>query len=415
MIESPFLEKAQLLIEQNRFELAEKEIHQHLATHTDDAIAFALLSMCASGLDDDKRALEYAERAVGLEPDNDAVLYQYARVLVSLDQLKKGEKVIRSAISFNAYDAEYFGLLAIILASRKKFNEALDYANQGLALDPSNLTCLNIRSMAQVKTGDQTGAFSTVEGALEFDPENPITHANYGWGLLEKGDAKKALEHFREALRLDPQNEWAKSGLLEGLKARYFVYRLFLKYAFWMEKMSAGAQFGVIIIVGVMYNRFTSFMFDNEKWQPFLIPIWVLLILTILSSWFLPALMNLYLRLNTYGRYALNEKQKKISTYVGVAVLVAVVGGIGYIATTQNWLGVMGVFGVLMMVPMSNMLEPEKRYKRVISIAITILLLLLGILAIWASALTGLFFTAFAVYFLWVFIGYQVIGNVFKA
>ena len=32
---------------------------------------------------------------------------------------------------------------------------------------------------------------------MREDPNNSYTHANYGWGLLEKGNHKKALEHFK--------------------------------------------------------------------------------------------------------------------------------------------------------------------------------------------------------------------------
>ncbi|MDB5311521.1 MAG: tetratricopeptide repeat protein [Gemmataceae bacterium] len=46
-----------------------------------------------------------------------------------------------------------------------------------------------------------------------------------GWALLHARQPAEALTHFREALRLDPTNEWARDGLIEALKARYWVYR----------------------------------------------------------------------------------------------------------------------------------------------------------------------------------------------
>ena len=411
---NPFLDKAQLLMSQNRFELAEKEIKQHLASSADDAYAYALLSMCLLEANKVNEALSASERSISLAPESDMALYQYARVLTQSNESKKAEKAIRSAITLNPFNAEYFGLLAIILVSKKKYKEALAFANKGLAIDPSNLTCLNIRTMAQVKTGDGQGAVYTVEGALHHDPENPITHANYGWALLEKGEPNKALVHFKASLRIDPQNQWAKSGLLEGLKARYLVYRLFLRYAFWMEKIPTGAQFAVIIAIWFIYNRFTAFMLGNEQWMPYLIPLWILLIMGILSSWFLPALMNLYLRLNPYGRYALEPNQKRASFLVGIALSVAIIGILGFLVFKMNWMGVMGVFGILMMVPMSNAFELEQKGKKAIMVGLTILLATFGCLAIIGSALTGAFLTSFAVYFIWAFIGYQVLGNVFR-
>ncbi len=50
----------------------------------------------------------------------------------------------------------------------------------------------------------------TLGSALANDPENALTHANQGWALLHRGDHERALEHFREALRIDPELEWAR-------------------------------------------------------------------------------------------------------------------------------------------------------------------------------------------------------------
>ena len=55
--------------------------------------------------------------------------------------------------------------------------------------------------------------------ALGRNPENAHTNANQGWSLLHGGQPGKALEHFREALRLDPDLEFARAGMVEALKA----------------------------------------------------------------------------------------------------------------------------------------------------------------------------------------------------
>ncbi len=64
---------------------------------------------------------------------------------------------------------------------------------------------------------------------------------------MHQGDHKQALEHFREALRLKPDMEWARNGMVEALKARYFLYRLMLRYYLWMSRFTRRGQWGMII------------------------------------------------------------------------------------------------------------------------------------------------------------------------
>jgi len=110
------------------------------------------------------------------------------------------------------------------------------------ALDPEHAGCLNLRAMAEVKLGRKAQAAATIEAALARDPENAGTHANRGWTYLEESDPGRALEHFREALRLDPENEWAREGMVEALKARHGVYRLVLRCFLWMQKLGESAR-----------------------------------------------------------------------------------------------------------------------------------------------------------------------------
>ena len=43
--------------------------------------------------------------------------------------------------------------------------------------------------------------------------------------FLENGDHRRALEHFREALRINPNLDHAQRGLLEALRCRFIAYR----------------------------------------------------------------------------------------------------------------------------------------------------------------------------------------------
>ena len=62
-----------------------------------------------------------------------------------------------------------------------------------------------------------------------------------------QGNPLKAMEHFREALRLDPEMEWARAGIVEAMKARNFVYRWMLAYFLWMARLDSRVRWGLVI------------------------------------------------------------------------------------------------------------------------------------------------------------------------
>lgn len=64
--------------------------------------------------------------------------------------------------------------------------------------------------MALTQLGHKDEAASSLETALFRDPENAWTHANRGWQQLQHGDREQGMDHFREALRLDPTMDWAR-------------------------------------------------------------------------------------------------------------------------------------------------------------------------------------------------------------
>ena len=143
-----------------------------------------------------------------------------ASVLDDRRRYPEARTAIEEAIRLDAADADYFALLSNIEFQEYRWQDSLSAAEQGLLFDAEHIGCTNLRAMALVKLGRKAEAGVTIDAALAKNPDNSITHANQGWTLLEKGDPKKALEHFREALRLDPENEWARRGTVEALKAR---------------------------------------------------------------------------------------------------------------------------------------------------------------------------------------------------
>lgn len=377
------LARARQLIQTNRHREAEQELRAILSQEPDNTEAIVLLSVCQAESDHMDEANRLIQTAISHQPSNPYYLYIQASFYLKEDKIKEAEKYIKSAIAFDPTKADLYGMLSMIKLNQKEWGEALRYANDGLALDSENLNCLNSRTTALFKLDKKEEAYNTIKEALDNNPENDNTHTNIGWSLLERGEHKQALEHFREALRINPHSGYAKAGLVEGLKARYWFYRMFLKYVFWLNNFKSKSQWAIIIGLYVGFRLLSYVSETNPELSVFITPIITLYMIFAISTWIITPLSNLFLRLNVYGRYALTEKDTTASNFTGIALLIGIAGGIGFLLNDYNlFFGMIMIYGITMMIPLSSMLNPPRKDKRQILIAYAAGLAGVGLLAI---------------------------------
>ena len=313
---SPHLQRALMLYEQSRHELAEEQLRQALAGEPDDPHAHALLALCLARREKFEEAADEARQAVHLAPDFDFAHYAHASVLLDRNHLDAAQRAIEEALRLAPEDADYWALLSQIRIDQRQWFPALEAAENGLRFTPDHVACTNLRAIALVKLGRKSEAGATIDAALARNPDNSVTHANQGWTLLEQNQPAKALEHFRESLRLDPTNEWARAGIVEALKARNIVYGAMLRYFLWMSKLPTKVQWAVIL-GGYFLNRMLGAAAGtNPDLAPWILPIRILYIAAALLTWTADPLFNLLLRVNRFGRLALSDEQRIASSWL---------------------------------------------------------------------------------------------------
>jgi tetratricopeptide (TPR) repeat protein len=356
-------------------------------------------------------AKDIIDNAIGISPGSSHLFYIKSRIAVQQDKYDEAESTIEHAIRLEPSDGDYYAVWSSIKLSRKQYQAALDLADKSLVIDAENILALNIRSTALLKLDRKEQSFQTIQGALREDPNNAYTHANYGWGLLEKGDHKKALEHFKEALKNDPNFEYAQAGMIEALKASNPIYRLYLKYAFWMGNLTSKYQWGVII--GFYFGtKFLRFLADqNETLQLFLTPLIFALAIFAFSTWVLTPISNLFLRLNKYGQYLLDRNEKLNSNFVGLSLLTFIIGIILYVTLRNDAYLAVAIFGFGMMVPFASMFTDSKN--KTVFMIYPIAMLLVGLVGIYLTFMTGELFNTAGVVFVVGLLAYQWIANYF--
>lgn len=403
------LNKVEILLQQRRYEEAEQMLRNLLATDTTNVVYLSLLGEAYYMQDKFEEAKAVTHQAIGLAPDNPELFYLKARIAAEEKDYDAAEGYLDEAIQLHPFDADYFAYYGQIKLLRKKFSDALRLADEALAIDAENLLALNTRSTALLKLNRKEESFETIEGALREDPNNAYTHANYGWGLLEKGDPQKALMHFEEALKADPGSPYAQAGMLEAIKARNWVYRLFLKYAFFMNKLTAQYQWGVIIGLYIAFRALNMLAKNVESFRPFLIPVIIVLSVAAFSTWVITPVSNLFLRFNRYGRFLLSEKEKMSANLVAVSFGILVLGGAGYLLTAASGFLAAAAFGFIMMAPLGVMFDTTKTPR--LLLYYTIGLAIAGIAGIVSAFTTGELFNGFLIFFGLGFFAFQWIAN----
>ncbi len=318
-----FIERARLLLEQGRVTDAVQQLRNALQQDPDNDDALALLARCLYQQKDINGGIAAIEKAIAIDPENGYYFYLKAFGYYRLHDHPAALDTLQQSISLAPYFAESYGLMAYVFLDEKEFKKALAKANEGLAIDPENITCLNVRSIALNKMKLTAEAIQTMEYALAQDPDNELTHSTVGWNYLEKGKHKIAVNHFREALRIDPNYHNAKDGLKESLKSKIAPYRWLLQYSFWINNKAKKVRW-VIPVALYLIVRVTATAFNQNKSTEniagFIVALYLIFVIT---SWLINPIANLFLLFHKDGKHALDTTEK----YTAITVVSSLIAG----------------------------------------------------------------------------------------
>ncbi len=260
------LERAEILLEFDKYDLAEKELRQEIAENPDSDLAHGSLARCL--INQRKlgaETLEIVEYALALNPENDWLHYLLAVYRHMSGDFDRAQTAIGISIELDPNSPLYFDTLAriifdrgndrfkthswrilaiifavsrgtlwpiswVILAICKSYwlrsylQPVFPPLKKSLSLDPEYLSALNLQTQLLIKTNQFRPALESSFNALQIDPNDHIAHKLHAQILLRLGKYTAAKEHFQSALRIDPSSDESKSGLLEAVRSQYWIY-----------------------------------------------------------------------------------------------------------------------------------------------------------------------------------------------
>lgn len=401
----PILQRVELLISQGRTEDANKQIRSFLEDDPTSEYGRYLLAFILYFQGKSKESEQLTLQLQQDDPENSAYLALLTEINLREEELEAAEQKGNMLLQMSPYEVQFHNLMSRIKFAQRYFDSALKYANSALEIDPENLEALNQKTLIAGILGDKQSAKNTILEALEKNPEDPYTIANHANQLLKEGKVKESLERFKEALNLNPTNSFARYGMQEAMKSKFFLYKLFYKYFDLMGRLTANGSWGFVIGTYVLYRVLNYISRTNEVLSPIATPLMYLLLAFFILSWIINPLMNLYLMTNKYGRLLLDDDDKKMAQYTGASLLISLIG-FGFYLTIGGETNLMaGIFFVGMMIPLGSFLAPYDVAKKKKLTMFTIGILVLGILGLVVkneALLTGAFIALF---------GYQIYMN----
>lgn len=128
--------------------------------------------------------------------------------------------IYREILAIDPRQPDATHLLGVFHCQRKEFADALPYLAAAIALAPSFADAHIHYAKALRKLDRSAEAITLLDGFANTHPDNPEILAELGLALRAAGDEKRALEVFRQGVRLAPQLQAAQVGLAELLRKR---------------------------------------------------------------------------------------------------------------------------------------------------------------------------------------------------
>ncbi len=360
---------AQLLLQTHRPAEAEKAARAGLEAEPENP---ALLHVLGSALVEqgklgDARAI--TRQLIGIAPAWEPAYLLLTSVELESRNIKGAEQAAREALRLSPNSVVAHHNMAACLMRQSRWEEALREAEAGLALDPEHDGCANLRSTALANLGRNVESWHSTANALRRNPENSATHVTAGYVGLQAGERDAALQHFTEALRLDPGSEQARHGLLMALRTRNPIYRQLLRYSFWMLRLTPAQRWKVAIGAVIAVNLV-------DYWPG--IGVWgelveIAYVSFAMLTWVGPAFFDFLLLIDRRLRHvlALREQLAAVSLILCLAAALGwVVAGVGWEAVPTFW----AMNLVLYAIPLTRAFRKRRGWRQPTAVALAVVL-----------------------------------------
>ncbi|GAB4145505.1 MAG: hypothetical protein Tsb009_17660 [Planctomycetaceae bacterium] len=157
------------------------------------------------------QAMRLYREVIAKDPKNTEALHRMAIVSTRLGDHQQAEQHFRAAIQLAPRNSKILADYGYALFLRKDLNGAEAMLKRSVNLDPSNRRAVNNLATVlgfQGRTNESLAMFRKVVDDAE-------AHANLAYVHVQKGEGKKAVQHYSQALSLDPKLRSASHAMVQ--------------------------------------------------------------------------------------------------------------------------------------------------------------------------------------------------------
>ncbi|MBI1953289.1 MAG: tetratricopeptide repeat protein [Candidatus Omnitrophica bacterium] len=172
-----------------------------------------LAGLLAEEQGDLKAAVAEYQKARRHDPQALRVALRLGAAHMHLNDLGAATRSFEEACALEPTDPRPRFLLGLLYASQERFDEAAKQYSMVLDQDPANLGALSQLADLYMSQERLQQALQVYEKLLKERPYSAVAHFNTGVIYAKAGQWPDAIEHFREAVALDPGHQEARLGL----------------------------------------------------------------------------------------------------------------------------------------------------------------------------------------------------------
>jgi tetratricopeptide (TPR) repeat protein len=208
-----FIYRASLLLTVGRVDEVSEDLQRILDLDPNNSSALALQSTIAVATNENKKALDQANRAVEADPESAAAKVALSYAQQSNFDLDGALDSLKEAVALDPENALAWARLAELWQSFGRLDKALESAEKAAALNPNlarTQTVLGYAYLSQVKTRAAKDAF---EKAIVLNQADPLPRLGLGLAKIREGNLEEGIGEIEVAASLDPDNAIVRSYL----------------------------------------------------------------------------------------------------------------------------------------------------------------------------------------------------------
>ena len=173
-------------------------------------LAFGLKAETFMGTKNVSKAIETYDIAAEKTGCNEIFYSKIGDICIQNEAPEIALDSYRKVLKANPYNRDILAKIATVIQTyfKENIDEAIDCYTRLLEIEPQNSHAYYELGHLYLDKNEKMNAANAFKLALKYDSNNAFIHNSLAYSLIQLGLNDEAIEHYKEAINLNPDNEW---------------------------------------------------------------------------------------------------------------------------------------------------------------------------------------------------------------